>query len=40
VTLPLAHMGHWLMGVGFASAPLTVIAGIAFIARRERRSSR
>ena len=40
MTLPLAHMGHWLMGVGFASAPLTVIAGIAFIAWRERRSSR
>ena len=37
--LPVAHMGHWLMGLGFASAPLTVIAGIVFIAWRERRGS-
>jgi hypothetical protein len=33
----LAHAGHWLMGIGFAGAPLTVIAGIAFLAVRERR---
>jgi len=35
--LPLAHTGHWLMGLGFASAPLAVIAGIGFLAWRERR---
>ena len=35
--IPLAHAGHWLMGIGFASAPLTVIAAIAVIAIRERR---
>ena len=33
----VAHAGHWLMGLGFASAPLTVIGGIAVIAIRERR---
>jgi hypothetical protein len=40
MTLTLAHAGHWLMGIGFASAPLTVIAGIGFLAWRERRGSR
>jgi hypothetical protein len=35
--LPLAHMGHWLIGLGFASAPLTVIGGIVAIAIAERR---
>ena len=35
--LTLAHMGHWLIGLGFASAPLTVIGGIVAIAIAERR---
>ena len=35
--LPLAHAGHWLMGVGFAGAPLTVIAAVAVLAWREHR---
>ena len=35
--LPLAHMGHWLMGVGFAGPPLMVIGGVAAMAIRERR---
>ena len=33
----IAHAGHWLTTVGFALAPLTVIAGIAAIALMERR---
>ena len=33
----LAHAGHWLTTIGFAAAPLTVIAGIAAIALAERR---
>ena len=37
MTLPLAHMGHWLMGVGFAGPPLLVIGGVAAMAIRERR---
>ena len=35
--LVVAHAGHWLMGLGFAGAPLMVVAGIAVIAIRERR---
>ena len=35
--LLVAHAGHWLMGLGFAGAPLMVIGGIAMIAVRERR---
>jgi hypothetical protein len=39
--IPLvAHAGHWLMGLGFAGAPLTVVAGIVVIALRERRRER
>lgn len=33
----LAHAGHWLTTVGFALAPLTVLAGVAVIALAERR---
>jgi hypothetical protein len=36
MTFVVAHAGHWLMGLGFATAPLTVIAGIAMLALRER----
>ena len=35
--LLIAHAGHWLLALGYAGAPLTVIAGIAVIALRERR---
>jgi hypothetical protein len=35
--LVLAHAGHWLTTIGFALAPLTIIAGIAAIALAERR---
>ena len=35
--LPIAHAGHWLMGVGFAGPPLMMIGGLIFIAARERR---
>jgi hypothetical protein len=37
--LPVAHAGHWLMGIGFAGAPLMVIAGVAVLAIRDRRRS-
>jgi hypothetical protein len=37
VILPLAHMGHWLMGIGFAGPPLAVIGGVVAMAIRERR---
>ncbi len=37
MTLPLAHAGHWLMSIGFAGAPLTVIGAVAVLAWRERR---
>ncbi len=37
MSLVLAHAGHWLTTVGFAAAPLTVIAGIAALALSERR---
>jgi hypothetical protein len=33
----LAHAGHWLTTIGFALAPLTVVAGVAAIALSERR---
>ena len=33
----LAHAGHWLTTVGFALAPLTVIAAVAVMAIREHR---
>jgi hypothetical protein len=35
--IPVAHMGHWLMAVGFAGPPLTVIGGVLAMAIRERR---
>jgi hypothetical protein len=35
----LAHAGHWLTTIGFALAPLTIIAGIAALALFERRRS-
>ena len=38
--LVLAHAGHWLTTVGFAAAPLTVIAGVVAIALAERRRGR
>lgn len=37
MSLPLAHAGHWLMSIGFAGAPLTVIAAVVIMALRERR---
>jgi uncharacterized membrane protein len=37
MTLLVAHAGHWLMAVGFAGAPLTVIAGVVGIAVADRR---
>jgi hypothetical protein len=40
VTPVLAHAGHWLTTIGFAAAPLTVIAGVAFLALAERRRGR
>jgi hypothetical protein len=40
VSVPIAHAGHWLMGIGFAGGPLTVIGGIAVMAWRERRRER
>jgi hypothetical protein len=36
----VAHAGHWLEAIGFALAPLIVIAGIAAIAISERRRGR
>jgi hypothetical protein len=36
----LAHAGHWLTTVGFAMAPLTVIAGVVVLMVVERRRSR
>jgi hypothetical protein len=39
-TLVLAHAGHWLSGLAFALAPLTVAAGLAAVAIRERRGQR
>lgn len=36
----LAHAGHWLATVGFALAPLTVIAGVFALVVVERRRSR
>ena len=36
----LAHAGHWLTTIGFALAPLTVIAGIVAIAVAEGRRGR
>lgn len=33
----IAHAGHWLLAVGYAGAPLTVIACVAALALRERR---
>jgi hypothetical protein len=38
--LLLAHAGHWLTPIGFAAAPLTVIAGVVGLALAERRRSR
>ena len=37
MTLVVAHAGHWLMGIGFAGPPLAMIAGLVFLAMRERR---
>jgi hypothetical protein len=37
VSVLIAHAGHWLTTVGFALAPLTVIAGVVALALRERR---
>jgi hypothetical protein len=37
VSLVVAHAGHWLTTVGFALAPLTVIAGVVTLAVIERR---
>jgi hypothetical protein len=33
----VAHAGHWLMAVGFAGPPLTIIGGVLAMAIRERR---
>jgi predicted lysophospholipase L1 biosynthesis ABC-type transport system permease subunit len=37
VSILIAHAGHWLTTVGFAVAPLTVIAGVVALAVLERR---
>jgi hypothetical protein len=37
VTVLVAHAGHWLLTLGYAGAPLIVIAGIGVLALRERR---
>jgi hypothetical protein len=37
MSLELAHAGHWLTTVGFALAPLTVIAAVVAMAVVERR---
>ena len=37
MSIVLAHAGHWLTTVGFALAPLTVIAGVVALAALERR---
>jgi hypothetical protein len=37
MSLVLAHAGHWLTTVGFALAPLTVIAGVVALTVLERR---
>jgi hypothetical protein len=37
MSIPIAHAGHWLIAVGFAGAPLTVIAGVVAMAIAERR---
>jgi hypothetical protein len=39
MTLLLAHAGHWLTTLGFALAPLTVIAGVVVMTVMERRRS-
>jgi hypothetical protein len=39
-TVVLAHAGHWLTSLAFALAPLTVVAGLAAAAIRERRAAR
>ena len=39
-SLVVAHAGHWLTSVGFALAPLTVIAGIVTLIVLERRRER
>ena len=39
MSLLLAHAGHWLITLGFALAPLSVIAGIAVLTLIERRRS-
>ncbi len=36
----LAHAGHWLMGIGFTAAPLSVIGGLGVVAFRARRAER
>jgi hypothetical protein len=36
VVVPLAHAGHW----AFALPPITVVAGLAFLAVVERRRGR
>ena len=38
--LVLAHAGHWLMGIGFTAAPLSVIGGLGVVAFRARRAER
>lgn len=40
MTVLVAHAGHWLMAVGFAGAPLTVVGGVIVLAVRERRRER
>ena len=40
MSLLIAHAGHWLTTVGFALAPLTVIAAVAVMALNERRRER
>ena len=37
MNLLLAHAGHWLTTIGFALAPLSVIAGVLALTLLERR---
>ena len=37
MSMLVAHAGHWLTTVGFALAPLSVIAAIGVLAVREHR---
>lgn len=37
MTLLVGHAGHWLVGLGFAAAPVSVIAAVIVLAIVDRR---